>query len=297
MGYGVYTECSYMAATKNANITASSSVRDTFSSHIQTNKLSSDFNLGARIHNTSVPKEMLNVGVRECRDSEEHPNTTPIIIAFDVTGSMGRIPLNLIKNQFPHLMSYLKEIGVQDPQILFMAIGDHYSDSYPIQVDQFEIDSEKIVNSLKTFYIEGGGGGNGGESYLLSWIIAGYHTETDAWFKRGKKGFLFTIGDEHCHKYVESMYLHRHLQYENGCSDITAKEALEKAQEQYHVFHIHCTDGSYSFNRMKNEWGELLGDNLLSSNSENIPEIIGNAIKNCNSESISKKVENFPTFL
>lgn len=198
---------------------------------------------------------MLNVGVRECRDSEEHPNTTPIIIAFDVTGSMGRIPLNLIKNQFPHLMSYLKEIGVQDPQILFMAIGDHYSDSYPIQVDQFEIDSEKIVNSLKTFYIEGGGGGNGGESYLLSWIIAGYHTETDAWFKRGKKGFLFTIGDEPCHECIKSTYLHRHLQYENGCSDITAKEALEKAQEQYHVFHIHCTDGSYPFSRITEKEG------------------------------------------
>lgn len=93
MEYGVYTEHSYRAATENANITASSNVRDTFSSHIQLNKLSSDFNLGARTHNTSVPKEMLNVGVRECRDSEEHPNTTPIIIAFDVTGSQR--PTNL----------------------------------------------------------------------------------------------------------------------------------------------------------------------------------------------------------
>lgn len=44
---------------------------------------------------------MVSVGVRECRDSEEHPETTPIIIALDVTGSMGRIPHDLVKNQLP----------------------------------------------------------------------------------------------------------------------------------------------------------------------------------------------------
>ena len=36
--------------------------------------------------------------VRECVDSEEHPNAFPIIIGLDVTGSMGRIPYELITN-------------------------------------------------------------------------------------------------------------------------------------------------------------------------------------------------------
>jgi len=72
------------------------------------------------------------------------------------------------------------QLGVKDPQLLFMAVGDHEYDRYPIQVGQFESDTEKIVNSLEEFVLEGGGGGNAGESYLLAHIIAGYHTETDS---------------------------------------------------------------------------------------------------------------------
>lgn len=86
----------------------------------------------------------------------------------------------MIKDNFPKLMDALMQLGVKDPQLLFMAVGDHEYDRYPIQVGQFESDTEKIVNSLEEFVLEGGGGGNAGESYLLAHIIAGYHTETDS---------------------------------------------------------------------------------------------------------------------
>lgn len=130
---------------------------------------------------TQVKPEMINTGVRESRDSNEHPKTTPIIIALDVTGSMRRTPHEMIKDNFPKLMDALMQLGVKDPQLLFMAVGDHEYDRYPIQVGQFESDTEKIVNSLEEFVLEGGG--NSGESYLLAHIIAGYHTETDSWLK------------------------------------------------------------------------------------------------------------------
>ena len=101
-----------------------------------------------------------NVGTR---DSAEHPHTTPIIIALDVTGSMYDTPEHMIKEQFPKLMEKLEQLGVQDPQLLFMAIGDHEYDNYPIQTGQFESDTNKILDSLQSFYLEGRGGPNYGK--------------------------------------------------------------------------------------------------------------------------------------
>jgi hypothetical protein len=42
-----------------------------------------------KIHESMMPSKAL---LREARDSEVHPNTLPIIVALDVTGSMRTIP-------------------------------------------------------------------------------------------------------------------------------------------------------------------------------------------------------------
>lgn len=235
-------------------------------------------NVNARTYNTNIKREMLNIGVRESRDTQEHPETTPIIIALDVTGSMRRTPHEMIKNNFPKLMDALIQLGIKDPQLLFMAIGDHEYDAYPIQVGQFESDTERIVNSLEEFVLEGGGGGNRGESYLLAHIVAGYHTETDSWYKRHKKGYLFTIGDEPNLYSILGKALEEFMGYQKPANSITAKEAVEKAKEQYHVFHIHITDGSHG-SRPDRSWSELLGQNVLVGDSHNIHNTIAEAIK------------------
>lgn len=235
-------------------------------------------NVHARTYNTNIKKEMINVGVRESRDSQEHPETTPIIIALDVTGSMRRTPHEMIRDNFPKLMDALMQLGIKDPQLLFMAVGDHEYDRYPIQVGQFESDTEKIVNSLQEFVLEGGGGGNYGESYLMAHIVAGYHTETDSWFKRHKKGYMFTIGDEPTLLSIDGASLEDFMGYQKPANPITAEEAIEKAQEQYNVFHIHITNGSNG-SRPKSSWYGLLGQHVLTSDSSNIHNIIAETIK------------------
>ena len=121
------------------------------------------FNTSARVHNTDVRPEMLSIGVRESRNIPEHPHVFSLFICLDNTGSMIRIPEDVIKNQFPKLMDGIVEIGIKDPQLLFMAVGDHFSDDFPVQVGQFESETGKILDSIQHFYLEGHGGGNGGK--------------------------------------------------------------------------------------------------------------------------------------
>lgn len=243
----------------------------------------------ARTYNTNVDEKVLNVGVRECRDSEEHPNVTPIIIAFDVTGSMGRIPYAMVNDLLPKLMDQLKQINVPDPELLFMGIGDHEYDHYPLQITQFESDTNKICDALRSIYLERGGGGNLFESYELAWIAAGYHTEIDSWYKRHKKGFLFTIGDEPNCPSVPSGALVKFLGYQSGCKSISAEEAYNKACEQYQVFHIHVNDG---YNRFNESWKQILGDHVLRCDSSDIDQVICDTIHKYMSETQPKEEVN-----
>lgn len=272
MGYGSYSNDTYRSIKSSIGADSASHYSQVFNSQVSFNNTSISLNKEARQYN-DIDSYALNTGVRECRDSEEHPITTPVIIAFDVTGSMGRIPLVMIKEQFPYIMDKLIESGVPSPQVCFMAVGDSFCDDAPIQVGQFEIDAEKLVLGLKSLWPESGGGGNGGESYSLAWIMAGNHTELDSWYKRNIKGFLFTIGDEPIHEYIPAKHLERFFGYEKGCPDISTEEALELAKKQYHVFHINCSD-SNPHKHGADYWKQLLGENYLNYKSSEISDVI-----------------------
>lgn len=154
--------------------------------------------------NGMSPEMDIKGKVRECRNSDEHPSAFPIIIALDVTGSMGHVPDNLIRTGLPDIMQKILESGVNDPQVCFMAIGDQYTDDAPIQVGQFESSDELMDKWLKKVWLEGCGGGNMGESYQLAWYAALFHTDCD-WMKQtGHRGVLITIGDDAVHKSVDT---------------------------------------------------------------------------------------------
>lgn len=192
----------------------------------------------SNLHDNLNPSKMKN-NKRESRDSEEHPRAIPIIIALDVTGSMQSIPENLVKNELPKLMDAIVGLGINDPQIMFMGIGDDKCDDTPLQISQFESSTEKIDECLTKIFLEGRGGGNHGESYALAWLVAGYHTETDHFEKRKQKGFLFTIGNENIHPIIEKNTLVKWLNAsQEDISDISYLTALSKAAQKYHIFHI-----------------------------------------------------------
>ena len=214
------------------------------------------------IHEQMNPK---GVTIRESRDSENHPNSIPIIIALDFTGSMGHIPHELIKDGLPTIMSGIIEHGIPDPQVLFLGIGDHECDRAPLQVSQFESGDAELDMWLTRSYIEGGGGGNGGESYGLAHYFAANHTVTDHWEKRGQKGFLFTIGDEPNLRNYPSRALNE-ITGNGDISTFTDEEILAKAQEKWNVYHI--MPGKETRNA-KQYWTSLLGQNMVWVESGN----------------------------
>ena len=211
-----------------------------------------------KIHDAMNPN---GVVIRESCDSAEHPNTTPIQFYLDVTGSMGHIPHEMIKEGLPKLVGSLIQNGVPDVTLMFGAIGDHECDVAPLQVGQFEASDEAMDMWLTRTWLEGNGGGNRGESYLLAWYFAGFHTRIDAFDKRGKKGFVFTIGDEPCLKNLP----HSAVAGIMGTSAVgqgtyTSAELLAKAQEKNHVYHIFLEHGGRT---EEGDWKQLLGDHLI----------------------------------
>ena len=221
------------------------------------------------------------VTIRESRDSEEHPESLAIIIALDVTGSMGMVPHMLVKDGFPKLMQMLIDGGIKDPQVLFLAIGDHECDIYPLQVGQFESSDELLDKWLTTVYLEGGGGANRGESYHLAWYFSAYHTSIDCFEKRNQKGFLFTIGDEPT---LEDLPGHsvKNIMGGQGTKDLNIDELLMSASKSYNVFHVNvCETPSGSQPSTVSSWENIIKDNLMKAQrTVDIPGMIASTVIN-----------------
>lgn len=216
---------------------------------------------------------------RECFDSEAHPNTIPIIIALDITGSMGKIPHELVKEGLPKMMGNLIQKGAVDAQICFIAIGDHECDPTPLQVGQFESGDEELDMWLTRTYLEGGGGGNKGESYQLAWFFASRHTDIDSFNKRNKKGFLFTIGDEPCLKALPASAI-KAITNDSEQKTLYSDELLIDAQRMYNVYHLHILHSNQAVDCLP-EWQQRLGENCIEvQDYRNVANTISNVVLN-----------------
>ncbi len=204
------------------------------------------------------------IEVRESRDSAFNPQATPIILASDVTGSMGMVAHELMKSGLVTVASELYERKpVPDPQILVAAIGDAYCDRAPLQVTQFEADIS-LADQMRSLWLEGGGGGNQGESYSAAHLFAGLKTRTDSFEKRRRKGYLFTIGDEPVLDGMTRDQITRVFGIE-APRGLTARECLIAAERSYDVFHIVIREGFalHGLDAVLRTWKPLLPQRTL----------------------------------
>lgn len=236
----------------------------------------------AKIFTNTTTDNLMNpkgIKFRESRDSDAHPATMAVMFWLDVTGSMGAIPEDLARHKLGALMNTLIAHGLADAQVFFGGIGDHHSDSAPLQIGQFESGTVELDQWLTKLFLEGGGGGQTMESYLLAWLFAARHTSIDCFEKRKQKGFLFTAGDEWCHDGVDARHLKEIMGYTENV-DITREQILAEAQQMYHVFHIHINQGSYKdAPQVVNPWKKLLNERFLICEDYNtIAELVASTV-------------------
>ena len=212
--------------------------------------------------------------IRESRDSAEHPESTPIVVVLDVTGTMSNV-IAAVHASLKNLYTLLLTRGyVQHPQIMFMAIGDsvitagRMCDEVPLQVGQFESDLRATLQ-LEKMVIEGGGGGQKSESYQNAAYFLAEHTVHDAWERRRKKGYAYFIGDELSWPTVEPEEMFA-LTGDILSAPIPTARVFARVLDRYETFFI-LPDGAHNGGdrQVLGFWRKLLGENVLQLSEPN----------------------------
>lgn len=232
-------------------------------------------------HEDLDPKKTAGAGsplagqlVRESRDNDEHPISTPVAVWFDQTGSMGRTP-RVLQSKLSELFGLLLRKGyVEHPQIMMGAYGDGVVDRVPIQASQFESDN-RIDDALDNLFLEGGGGGNFGESQWLAWYYMAHHTATDAWEKREKKGYAFFIGDE-VSLAPDGAQVKKWIGVDEAPSGLTAQGIVNDLLEKWDAYVFVINNGTAIRQKSVEHYTELFGPErvLIVQDEEAIAETI-----------------------
>ena len=249
-------------------------------SSTMSSKSSSSIYTATNIKDEVNPSKMKN-GIRESCDSDDNPNSTPLIIGLDCTGSMSQIPTYMIKTGLGELF---KEIytrkPISDPQVLFCTIGDvDANDPNPFSVGQFESQCDLLIDGLQKFWIDGArGGGNGYENYSLPYYFAANMTKTDSYIKRKRKGFIFTIGDEPPDSHLTPEAIQKVFGFKPE-SNVSFEQIINQVNKTWNAFHIILEEGSHVRSRgldeVLNPWSKLLGQNaIVCSDHTKISEVI-----------------------
>jgi len=247
----------------------------------------SDSSTSSQIFSARSMEERFNpyyITMRESRDNEDHPNSTPVIIGLDTTGSMGYLSAEIAKNGLNETMLKIYSTKpIEDPQIMFAAIGD-VVDRAPLQVTQFESDI-RIAEQLLALWLEGSGA-DAPEDFELLWYFAAKHTSVDSFEKHKKKGFLFTIGDADVHAELSENDVK--AIFNDDCNKtLKSVDLAKEASKKYELFHIHLS-AKEPVNMAEAIPGRIIY--LPKENVSAIPEVIISAMELVNGVSLEKSV-------
>lgn len=268
MGGGGWTVCDYNRRVEQRRAAGKSTFDYTDRVHkglVSTVNTLVDPNIKAGTTSPFAGKVM-----REVTISDEHPNPTAIAVILDVTGS-NISAATAAHAKLPQLHGLLQRKGyAEDPQILFGAIGDAFSDRFPLQMGQFESDN-RMDEQLEAIILEGAGGGQMCETYELAAYFLARHTYLEPFERHGKKGYAIFIGDEkpydtimrNYNGYGRSNHTLRSLVGDELEDDVSTKQIFDELQERYEVFFLFQAQGSYRPEDVLPAWRKLLGERAL----------------------------------
>lgn len=262
MGYGYWTRDSFI------NYSASRGRKTDRAGNLDSSLTDQQLFTQRTLHPRLDPRNV----IRECCDSADHPESVPVILALDVTGSMGPASAEVAK-KMNEVMTRLYET-LPDVEFLVMGIGDLNYDRAPVQISQFEADI-RIAEQLDLVYMEHGGGGNDFESYTAAWYMGTRHSRLDCW-KRGKRGLLITMGDEPLNPYLPQKELEA-VTGDRLQGDVDTKAMYLEATEKYDLWHLHVCHRQPDryLERVQKSFGEILPKgHLIETDLESIADTL-----------------------
>lgn len=234
----------------------------------------------AKAHELLDPMYINRAGrkIRECLDSDEHPEVTPIIVAFDLTGSNATVAA-ISQDKLRLLYGILLRRGIcPDPAVCVAGYGDAYCDKVPLQISQFE-SNNAIDEALDHIYLESGGGGNGGETATLLWYFVNKYTRIESFDARGKKGYFFMIADE-CALDLRPDHIRSFIGERADVRLLSAKANAAELMKSWNVFVLQVDNCSSRMQKAPAKYASLFGDEhvLPLDKPENMIETIAAAI-------------------
>ena len=197
-------------------------------------------------------------------ESIETDSEAPVVVVCDVTGSMGEWP-GVIFSKLPYLDIEGREYLGDTMQISFAAVGDGYSDRFPLQVSKFSAGKE-MEAALKKLVIEGGGGGSSQESYDL----AALYYARNCKMPKANKPIMIFIGDEGLYDFADKATaehwsrsaLAQRMSMEEIFAELKRKFAVYLVRKPYEA--VSANSLSPTDKRIQGQWEALLGEDHVS---------------------------------
>jgi hypothetical protein len=154
--------------------------------------------------------------------------THPVVVCIDVTGSMSHWP-GIFFEKLP-LLGKEVEHYAKDYAISFSVFGDVFSDSYPLQVRDFDTGSALDAH-IAALYPEGNGGDDPEDPELAAYYYLN-HCNID----KAVKPFFFIITDTDAHEEISAKKIKKFTGDDIQSDKLDSKELLKKLGEKFSVY-------------------------------------------------------------